>query len=249
MGTASVGCPKCGAKVDFDAGNKFVRCSYCSSLIFIDRSGAGFYYILPFMVKEDNAVGIFKRWAAGPTKAKYLDQRAQLAGSKRQYFPVYMFKRTVDGKEVVRVEPAGSTTLPGLHDLKVPAGDLKVFDAQYDVGGVPMIQPDIEMSAYLDKLPGTGREQALVFFPIWTLDYVHEGKRYQVVIDGSSGEVFASDFPKRGSGPYMAVAGVGFVAFMAEALFAGVNPGLAAMLIAVTVAGVFGASLFVARRM
>ena len=249
MGTASVGCPKCGAKVDFDAGNKFVRCSYCSSLIFIDRSGAGFYYILPFMVKEDNAVGIFKRWAAGPTKAKYLDQRAQLAGSKRQYFPVYMFKRTVDGKEVVRVEPAGSTILPGLHDLKVPAGDLKVLDAQYDVGGVPLIQPDIEMSAYLDKLPGTGREQALVYFPIWTLDYVHEGKRYQVVIDGSSGEVFASDFPKRGSGPYMAVAGVGFVAFMAEALFAGVNPGLAAMLIAVTVAGVFGASLFVARRM
>ena len=249
MGTASVGCPKCGAKVDFDAGNKFVRCSYCSSLIFIDRSGAGFYYILPFMVKEDNAVGIFKRWAAGPTKAKYLDQRAQLAGSKRQYFPVYMFKRMVDGNEVVRVEPAGSTTLPGLHDLKVPAGDLKVFDAQYDVGGVPMIQPDIEMSAYLDKLPGTGREQALVFFPIWTLDYVHEGKRYQVVIDGSSGEVFASDFPKRGSGPYMAVAGVGFVAFMAEALLAGANPGLAAMLIAVTVAGVFGASLFVARRM
>jgi len=201
------------------------------------------------MVKEDNAVGIFKRWAAGPTKAKYLDQRAQLAGSKRQYFPVYMFKRTVDGKEVVRVEPAGSTILPGLHDLKVPAGDLKVLDAQYDVGGVPLIQPDIEMSAYLDKLPGTGREQALVYFPIWTLDYVHEGKRYQVVIDGSSGEVFASDFPKRGSGPYMAVAGVGFVAFMAEALLAGANPGLAAMLIAVTVAGVFGASLFVARRM
>ena len=249
MGTASVGCPKCGAKVDFDAGNKFVRCSYCSSLIFIDRSGAGFYYILPFMVKEDNAVGIFKRWAAGPTKAKYLDQRAQLAGSKRQYFPVYMFKRTVDGKEVVRVEPAGSTILPGLHDLKVPAGDLKVLDAQYDVGGVPLIQPDIEMSAYLDKLPGTGREQALVYFPIWTLDYVHEGKRYQVVIDGSSGEVFASDFPKRGSGPYMAVAGVGFVAFMAEALLAGVSPGLAVILIAVTVAGVFGASLFVAWRM
>jgi hypothetical protein len=249
MGTASVGCPKCGAKVDFDAGNKFVRCSYCASLIFIDRSGAGFYYILPFMVKEDNAVGIFKRWAAGPTKAKYLDQRAQLAGSKKQYFPAYMFKRKVDGKEVVRVEPAGSTTLPGLHDLKVPAGDLKVFDAQYDTGGAPLIQPDIEMGAYLDKLPGTGLEQALVFFPIWTLDYVHEGKRYQVVIDGSSGEVFASDFPKRGSGPYMAVAGAGFVAFMAEALLAGAYPGLAVMLIAVTVVGVFGASLFVAWRM
>lgn len=249
MGTASVGCPKCGARVEFDSGTKFVRCNYCSSLIYIDRSGAGFYYILPFMVREDNAVGIFKRWAAGPTKAKYLDQKAQLAGSKKQYFPVYMFKRMVDGKEVVKIEPAGSTTLPGLHDLKVPAGDLKVFDVQYDVGGVQLIQPDIEMSAYLEKLPGTSKEQALVFFPIWTLDYVYEGKRYQVVIDGSSGEVFASDFPKRGSGAYMAVAGVGYVAFLGEALLAWVEPGLAAILIVVTVAGVFGASLFVARRM
>ncbi len=249
MGTASVGCPKCGAKVEFDSGTKFARCPYCSSMIYIDRSGAGFYYILPFMVREDNAVGIFKRWAAGPTKAKYLDQRAQLATSKRQYFPVYMFKRTVDGKEVVRIEPAGSTTLPGLHELKVPAGDLKVFDSQYDVGGVQLIQPDIEMSAYLDKLPGTGKEQALVFFPIWTLDYVHEGKRYQVVIDGSSGEVFAADFPKRGSGPYMVVAGVGYVAFLGETLLATVNAGLAALLIAATIAGVFAASLFVARRM
>ena len=248
MGTASVGCPKCGARVEFDSGTKFVRCSYCSSMVYIDRSGSGFYYILPFVVREDNAVGIFKRWAAGPTKAKYLDQ-AQLAGSKRQYFPVYMFKRTVEGKEVVKVEPAGSTTLPGLHDLKVPAGDLKIFDAQYDTGGVPLIQPDIEMSAYLDKLPGTSKEQALVYFPIWTLDYVHEGKRYQVVIDGSSGEVFASDFPKRGSGPYMAVAGAGYVAFLAEALLAAANAGLGAMLIGITIVGVFGASLFVAWRM
>jgi len=249
MGTASVGCPKCGARVEFDTGTKFARCSYCSSQIYIDRSGAGFYYILPYLVTEDNAVGIFKRWAAGPTKAKYLDQRAQLAGSKRQYFPVYMFKRLVDGKEVVRVEPAGSTTLPGLHELKVPAGDLKIYDAQYDVGGVALIQPDIEMSAYLDKLPGTGKEQALVFFPIWTLDYLHEGKRYQVVIDGSSGEVFASDFPQRGSGPYLVVAGVGYVAFLAEALLSWSAPGLAAMLIGVTVVGVFAASLFVAWRM
>lgn len=249
MGTAFVGCPKCGARVEFDAGSKFIRCSFCSSQIFLDRSGAGFYYIVPFLVSEDNAVGIFRRWAAGPTKAKNLDRRAQLAGSKKQYFPVYLFKRTVDGKEMVKVEPAGSTTLPGLHSLKVPAGDLKVFDAQYDTGGVPLIHPDIEMSAYLDKLPGTGKEQALVYFPIWTLDYVFEGKRHQVVIDGSSGEVFAADFPKRGSAPYMVVAGVGYMAFLGEALLASVNASLAVVLIAVTVAGIFAASLFVAWRM
>lgn len=246
---ASVGCPKCGAKVEFDAGTKFVRCSYCSSQIFIDRSGAGFYYIIPFLVKEENAVGIFKRWAAGPTKAKFLDQRAQIASVKRQFFPVYLFKRDVDGGEMVKVEPAGSTTLPGLHSLKVPAGDLKIFDASYELGGVPLIQPDIEMSAYFAGLPGIGKEQALVYFPIWTLDYVHEGKKYQAVIDGSSGEVFAADFPKRGSAPYMLVAGVGFVAFLGETLLSYTNPILALSLMGVTLAAVFGTSMFVAWRM
>jgi len=246
---ASISCPKCGAKVEFEADTKFVRCSYCSSLIFIDRSGAGFYYIIPFQVDEGNAVGIFRRWAAGPTKAKDLDKRAQLAGSKRSYFPVYFFKREVDGKETVKVEPAGSTTLPGLHDLKVPAGDLRVFDSKYDVEGVPMVQPDIEMTAYLPKLPGRPKEQSLVYFPIWTIDYVFEQKKYQIIIDGSSGEVFAADFPKRGSAPYLAVAILGFIAFFGETLLTFVAPLLGVILIAITVAAVFMASLFVAWRM
>jgi len=246
---ASISCPKCGAKVEFEADTKFVRCSYCSSLIFIDRSGAGFYYIIPFQVNEGNAVGIFRRWAAGPTKAKDLDKRAQLAGSKRSYFPVYFFKREVDGKETVKVEPAGSTTLPGLHDLKVPAGDLRIFDSKYDVEGVPMVQPDIEMTAYLPKLPGRPKEQSLVYFPIWTIDYIFEQKKYQIIIDGSSGEVFAADFPQRGSAPYLAVAILGFIAFFGETLLTFVAPLLGVVLIAVTVAAVFMASLFVAWRM
>jgi len=246
---ASISCPKCGAKVEFEADTKFVRCSYCSSLIFIDRSGAGFYYIIPFQVNEGNAIGIFRRWAAGPTKAKDLDKRAQLAGSKRSYFPVYFFKREVEGKETVKVEPAGSTTLPGLHDLKVPAGDLRIFDSKYDVEGVTMVQPDIEMSAYLPKMPGRPKEQSLVYFPIWTIDYTFEQKKYQIIIDGSSGEVFAADFPQRGSAPYLAVAILGFIAFFGETLLTFVAPFLGVVLIAVTVAAVFMASLFVAWRM
>jgi hypothetical protein len=105
------------------------------------------------------------------------------------------------------------------------------------------------MAAYLHRLPGRPKEQALVFFPIWTVDYVHEGKRYEVVIDASSGEVFAADFPKRGSGAYMLVAAAGFVAFLGETLLLASNPIPAVALMGITLAGVFGASLFVARRM
>jgi len=47
----------------------------------------------------------------------------------------------------------------------------------------------------------------------------------------------------------MAVAGSGFLAFLAEGLLAIASPVLAGALMAVTVAGVFGASNYVARRM
>jgi len=246
---ASVQCPKCNAKVEFEAGSKFVKCSYCSSQIYIDRSGAGFYYIIPFMVQENDAVGVFRRWAAGSTKAKNLDRLAQLAGVKRQYFPVYYFKRDVNGKEEIKVEPAGSTTLPGLHNLKVVGGDMKIYDSKYDAGGVELIKPDIEMVSYFDSLPGKPKEQALVYFPIWKLDYVFNGKRYEVVLDGSSGEVFAASYPGRGSAPYTAVAVVGFGAFFVETLLTTVSFGLAALLMGITLVGVFVSSLLVAWRM
>ena len=246
---ASIKCPKCAAPVNFDTGTKFVKCSYCDSQIFIDRSGAGFYYALPFAVAEPDALGFFRRWAAGPTKAKDLDKRAQVAGVKKQYFPVYMFKRDVKGREEVLVEPAGSTTLPGLHKLKVPAGDIKIFDEAFDTSGAEMIQRDIEMQSYVDSLPGKAKEQALVYFPIWHLDYVFDQKRYEVVIDASTGEVFSANFPARGSAAYMVVAIIGFLAFVSEGLLALHTPGLAVALMALTVAGIFGASYFVARRL
>ncbi len=246
---ASIKCPKCAAPVVFDAGTKFVKCSYCDSQIFIDRSGAGFYYAAPFMIDEANAIGTFRRWAAGPTRAKDLDKRAQIAGVTRQYFPVYMFKRIVAGKERVLLEPAGSTTLPGLHSLKVPATDLKIFDGTFDMGGAEIIQPDIEMLSYLDSLPGEPVEQALVFFPIWRLSYVFEQRRFEVVIDASAGEVFASDFPTRSSAAYVMVAAVGFAAFALEGLLALRSLEAAAALMALTIVGVFAASYTVAKRL
>ncbi|HUV60554.1 MAG TPA: zinc ribbon domain-containing protein [Thermoplasmata archaeon] len=246
---ASIKCPKCAAPVTFDTGTKFVKCSYCSSQIYIDRSGAGFYYAAPFMVDETNAIGLFRRWAAGPTKAKDLDRRAQVAGITKQYFPVYMFKRDVKGREEVLIEPAGSTTLPGLHALKVPASDLKMFDASFDTSGAELIKPDIEMLSYMDSLPGDPKEQALVYLPIWRVTYVFEQKRFEAVVDGSTGEVFSAGFPTRSSAAYMIVAVLGFFAFALEGLLALDSLLTAVVLMALTVAGIFAASYYVARRL
>ena len=121
---ASIKCPKCAAPVPFDTGVKFVKCPYCASQVYIDRTGAGFYYALPFMMDENQAIGVFRRWAAGSTKAKDLDKLAQMAGAKRQYFPVYMFKRDVNGVEEGLFDrglplPSGSSLPPAQHERVV----------------------------------------------------------------------------------------------------------------------------------
>lgn len=246
---AQVNCPKCAAPIELDTGNKFARCSYCGSLIFFDRTGAGFYYAIPFKLGQDEAVGTFRRWAGGSTRAKDLDRLANITAVKKKYFPVYLFRRDVNGREEVSVAPAGSTILPGLHQLKVPGGDLKVFDDKFDTAGAEMVKPDIEMTHYLDKLPGTGKEQALVYFPIWTIDYTFNGANYQVVVDASSSEVFASSFPTRSSAAYLLVAVAGFFAFLVLGFVATIMLVPALILMAVTVVAVFLISLAVARRM
>ncbi len=101
----------------------------------------------------------------------------------------------------------------------------------------------------MDSLPGNGKEQALVFFPIWTIEYTFNGGKYQVVVDASSSEVFAATFPTRSSAAYIMVALIGFVAFLAEGFLATQFLVLALLLMALTVVAVFFISLTVARRM
>ena len=246
---AEIKCPKCAGPVQFDAGTRFTKCSYCSSQIYIDRSGALFYYAIPFTLSESDAVGTFKRWAGGSTKAKDLDKLAKITKVAKKYFPLYMFRRLIDDREEVLLEPAASTVLPGLHQLKLPGGDLLIFDAQLITSGAEMVQPDIAMTHYLTTLPGNAKEQSLVYFPIWELEYQFKGNTYHAVVDASSSEVFASTFPIRSSVAYIAVSIAGFFAFIGEGLLATVNLLAGTALMAVTVAAVFVASLYVARRL
>jgi DNA-directed RNA polymerase subunit RPC12/RpoP len=246
---ATIKCTKCGAPNDLDAGAKFMRCGYCDSQIYIDKSGAGFFYVLPYQLDADAAYGVFRRWAAGSERAKDLESTARMVATNAKYFPVFMFRRDVGGRETVYVQPARSTTLPGLHNLKVPPGDLKIFDQKHDFGGVDLEQPNIEMMAYLDTLPGEPKEQALVYFPIYTMDYDYEGNRYQIVIDGSSGEVFAAAWPPRQAAGYYAVGIGGFVACAVGGGLLAVNPILGGVIIGVMVPALFGGGYYVAKNM
>lgn len=212
---AEVKCNKCGASIEYEAGDRFIKCAYCETRLYMDKSGVGYFYIMPFSTNNTDAVSIFRAWAAGPEKVKDLDTLAQVIMVKQLYFPAYIFKRRIGNAEKIFMEPAKSTTLPGIHSLKAPAGDVMVFDQNYRTD-VELIKPDIDMAAYLPHLPGMAEEQALTYYPLWIVLYRFGEDQFSAVIDGSMGEVFASGYPERKSNPYFIAMSVALALFFIE---------------------------------
>ncbi len=208
---AEVKCPQCGAPLSFDAGAILVRCTYCESQVFIDRRGATLAFVYPFLVGGDQARGVFRRWTAGSRMAKDLETTAQVRKFDPVYFPVYLFRRRFGPDEKVFLEPAKMTTLPGLHGLHVPPGDMKHLDADFDLGGVPLLPPEIGIDHYLTGMAGEPVEQSLVYMPFYQVAYDFGGASYSAVIEGSSGEVFATDYPPRKSAMYVLVGALGLL--------------------------------------
>ncbi len=233
-------CPKCGAPFEYEPGMKFKKCEFCGTMIYIDKSRVMFYYIIPFTIKDSDIPALFRRWASGPKMAKGLEN-SRILSVRKMYFPVYRFVRDLNGREAVFVKPAKTTLLPGLSNLKIPPGNMQLFDANFNPGNAKVIQPDLSMDTYLKTLQGTPKEQALVFFPLYEVRYEFQGKPHVVVIDGSSGEAFSAYYPPRSSAPYIVVAGASFgLAFIGSALALKVTAIGAALIGAAFLIGILG---------
>ncbi|WP_317137470.1 MntP/YtaF family protein [Methanochimaera problematica] len=196
--------------MNVDTGIHFLKCKYCDTTVFVDRSGIMFYYALPFFIDDEKAKGVFRRWTANAQVDKELETKGKILSIDKQYFPVYQFKRDENGKEKIYVKPAKGTVLPGMNKLIIPGGDIKIFDSSFNPGNAKVLDVDFGMDAYLPEISGEGKEQALVYFPIYEVSYEFNGETYKAVIDGSSGKVYASNYPTRSSVPYGLVAFGGF---------------------------------------
>ncbi|MCP1662870.1 MULTISPECIES: hypothetical protein [Methanocalculus] len=237
-------CPKCGAPMKVDSGIHFSKCAYCESTVFVDRAGVMFFYALPFTINEDKAKAIFRRWTAGPLMAKELEKGAEITSFTKIYFPVYQFKRDENGREKILVRPAKGTTLPGMQELKIPPGDITLYDSSFDAGDALVEEVEINMDAYLEEMPGTPKEQSLIYFPIYSVTYSFNGEEFNAIIDGSGGTVYAGTFPTRSSFPYMLVAGAGFGIAFIGALLGGIVDAIFFILVVIGL----GVSLYLGHR-
>ncbi len=204
---ATFTCPKCGAELPVKPGTQMAVCQFCGTPSYIDRREAIFFYILPFSIQEDAVRGIFKRWTASPACPQDMEATAEIISLKKEYFPVFRFRRTVDGKEQVVSKPARGTLLPGMQNLEI-VGELAIFDSSAKAGNATVLQPDIPIETYVPELKGTPIDQSLVYFPIYELTYRYGGVEYALVIDGSSGKISMTSSPKRSSVSYVAVMGL-----------------------------------------
>lgn len=204
-------CPKCGAELNVEQGTQMATCSFCGTVTYIDRSSAVFFYLLPFSIEKDNAQGIFKRWKVNPGLPKDMDANAEITEIKKEFFPVFVFRRSIDGKENVSVKPAKGTLLPGMQNLTVPPGNLQIFSSKVSAGDAQVIQPDITMDSYIPELTGDAIDQSIVYFPIYEITYKYKGDSYQLVLDGSSGDIHSANAPKRSSTTYILVVGLAFI--------------------------------------
>ena len=187
------------------------KCSFCGTISYIDRSSALFFYILPFDMDEGMVKSIFKRWTANPAHPKDMEGLAKITSVKKEYFPVFKFRRTVDGKEQVVVKPARGTLLPGMRNLIIPPGDMQIFDNKVSTAGAEVLHPDLGVDSYLSELPGDAIDQSVVYFPIYEISYTYKNREYAVVIDGISGNISATEEPTESSAKYGGVLALSFI--------------------------------------
>jgi len=201
-------CPKCGSELPVKPGTQMAKCSFCGTISYIDRSSALFFYILPFKMDETTIRGVFKRWTANPAHPKDMEELAKITSLKKEYFPVFRFRRTENNQEKSIVMPARNTLLPGMHSLEIPPGDMAVFDNTVSTTGTEVLHPDLTIDTYLADLPGTAIDQSVVYFPIYEVSYSYKDKEYNIVVDGASGNISATEEPIQSSAKYGGVLGV-----------------------------------------
>lgn len=204
---------------------QYVTCDSCGTVIYIDRSSVIFHYIMPFLLDEEKARAVFRRWCAGPSLAKGLEHDAEVLSVEKLFFPVFLFRRVVNGVERSILKPAKGTTLPGLQSQIVPPGDMRVFDSTFSPGDAEVVSPEMSIETYLPDLPGTAKEQALLYLPFFVFRYRYQGADYTSVMGGTSGRVYTAGFPARSAAPYTLVVGGGFaIAFVGGVLGFVVTP-------------------------
>jgi len=224
-----ISCSQCGGELHPDEGQIFLTCPFCGATIYLDKSKVVFHWFLAPTLDEKEARASLARWMAGNQTVKDLDQKSRVVGQSFNFFPLWYFKRRVQGKEQILLEPAAATSVTELRRLKLPAGDLRKYDPTLEPQSQP---PSVPLDTALGwALPeegqpgGNGRAQsealetALVHIPLYTFKYIYQDRTYTALVEAATGATLANLFPAKAEAPYMLAGGLTALVFLCLATF------------------------------
>ncbi len=217
-----INCSQCGGELHPDEGQTFLTCPYCGATIYLDKTRVVFHWYLAPTLDPTQARGSLARWMAGNQTVKDLDQKAQVVGQAFEYFPLWYFKRKVDGQEQILLEPGAATSVTELRRLRLPAGDLRKYEPSVEPQSV---SPSVPLETALSWALPTGAaaaeamETALVHIPIYTFKYVFQNKTYTALVEAATGATLANIFPAKAEAPYLLAGGITALVFLCLASF------------------------------
>jgi DNA-directed RNA polymerase subunit RPC12/RpoP len=222
MPESVIHCTQCGGELHPDEGQIFITCPYCNSTVYLDKSQVVFHWYLAPTVDQQEAHSSLARWMAGNETVKDLDQKSKVVNVAFEYFPLWYFKRRDGGREEILLEPAAATSVSEIRRLKLPAGDLRKYEADLDTQAQA---PSVPLQAALGWLEERQipqdeiAEQALVHIPLYTFKYNYQGNTYTAIVEAATGGVLANIFPAKAEAPYRAIGCVTAIVFLCLALF------------------------------
>ncbi len=205
----TLNCRQCGAEIKLPEQAGQITCPYCGTPQVLDTGGLLFHYYMPPGLNAAEGKKVLMEWMSRPDKAKNLNLKAGISKFELKFAPIWLFKFVQGGKEEVILETAN----PELHwcPQKLPPGELKFFDETKVKNAVePSIKADNALTRMETRLGfgeqaghGEAVEKELVHFPMYLASYGFGGTEYTAAVDASSGEVFATSFPRRGEHPFI----------------------------------------------
>jgi len=216
-------CPQCGGDVKVIEGETFLTCEYCSSAIYIDKSKVVFHYMLKPTIDDAGALASLRRWMAGSSTAKGLENEARMTKTEFIYFPIWYFKIKDGEKELIKIQPAAPSPIPGIKSLNIPAGDFR-FYGPGDVSNQAIKEPSVLFSSAVEWLKNEGVEPTgvsqslLVHIPLYVFNYNYGDSAFTAIVDGSSGKVMAAEYPSKQELPYIVVGAGAAIIFFLEGM-------------------------------
>lgn len=212
-------CPQCAGENEIPPDGKFLECAFCGSAIYIDKSKVVNHYVISSNFNEEQAIGNVRRWMAGNFHVKDLDKNAVITAKYFYYFPLWYFKSDASHGDQIYLQPATSTSVSEIKNVKIPAGSMKSFNKK-DFDQKEFVSPDVLFDSALNWLEQTGiskdiiSESNLVHIPFYQIYYTYKDKQFVAMVEASSGMVYANIWPSKSEVPFRMLAGLSIFAFL-----------------------------------